>query len=246
MSRPHSPDLRVHPDLKALSRAAAESVVELAKQAAENSRRFTVALSGGKTPRTLYRLLATYYRDSMPWRQVHVFWGDERYLPPDDSRSDYRMARKTLLDRVPIPEANVHPMPTFFPDPRHAAAAYQATLRAHFPGPWPRFDLILLGLGADGHTASLFPHNPALDEKSRWVLPVHAEEADLPVRLTLTLPAINHSSNIHFLVAGKAKAPALRRALAEDADPKSSPASAVAPADGQPIWWVDQAATRLL
>lgn len=244
MTRPDQPDLRVHLNLKALSRAAAESLAALAEASVEESGRFTLALSGGKTPRTLYRLLAADYRNTIPWRQVHVFWGDERYLPPDHPRSDYRMACKTLLDRVPIPEENVHPMPTLFPEPQQAAQTYQATLRAHFPGQWPRFDLVLLGLGADGHTASLFPNNPALDEQSRWVVAVHAEAADPPVRLTLTLPAINHAANIHFLVAGKDKAPALQRTLASGADPKSSPASAIAPVDGKLVWWVDEAAAR--
>lgn len=244
MTRPAEPDLRIHPDLAALSRAAAESIVPLAADAVGERGRFTVALSGGNTPRTLYRLLATDYRDQISWTQVQVFWGDERYLPHDHPRSDYRMARKTLLDRVPVPGQNVHPMLTQFPRPEQAADAYQATLRAHFPGQWPRFDLILLGLGADGHTASLFPDNPALDEKTRWVTAVRANVKP-PLRLTLTLPAINHAANIYFLVAGKDKAPALHRTLAENADPKLSPASAVKPNDGQLIWWVDQAARPL-
>ncbi|UCC68775.1 MAG: 6-phosphogluconolactonase [Armatimonadota bacterium] len=244
MSRPDKADLRVYPNLKALSQAVAESVVELAKAAVEQSGRFTIALSGGKTPRRLYGLLARKHRRQVPWDKVQVFWGDERYVPPDDPRSDYRMARKMLLDRVPIPEGNMHPMPTLFPRPEHAAEAYQATLRAHFPGRWPRFDLILLGLGVDGHTASLFPNNPALDEKSRWVVAVDAEEADPPVRLTLTLPAINHAKNIYFVAAGKDKAPALQHALAAGPDPRAAPASAVAPVDGRLIWWVDRPAAR--
>ncbi len=244
MSRPLQPDLRVHPDLGTLSRAVAESVVSLAASAIGERGRFTVALSGGNTPRTLYRLLATDYRDQISWTQVQVFWGDERYLPHDHPRSDYRMARKTLLDRVPVPEQNVHPMLTQFPRPEQAADAYQATLRAHFPGQWPRFDLILLGLGADGHTASLFPNNPALDEKTRWVTAVRANVKP-PLRLTLTLPAINHAANIYFVVAGKEKAHALERALADDADVKAAPAAGVRPDDGALVWWVDQAARPL-
>ena len=246
MTRPARLDLRVHPDLQALSDAAAESLVDLCQAAVREADRFAVALSGGNTPRTLYGLLATKYRALIPWRQVHVFWGDERYLPHDHPRSDYRMAREALLDHVPVSAVNVHPMPTHFAQPEEAADAYQQTLRSHFPGEWPRFDLMLLGLGADGHAASLFPNNPALDEEARWVTAVRAEAADPPLRLTLTLPAINHAANVHFLVAGKDKAAALKRSLADKADRASAPASAVSPVDGKVVWWVDRAAAILL
>ncbi len=244
VSLPGKPDLRVFPDLKALSRAAAESVVALAEAAVRDKGRFTMALSGGSTPRALHRLLARDYRDSIPWPQVHIFWGDERFVPPDDSRSNYRMARKALLDRVPIPEQQIHPMLTLLPQPGQAADAYQATLRGSFPGQWPHLDLILLGLASDGHTASLFPNSSALEENERWVVAIRADVRP-PLRLTLTFPAINHAANIHFLVAGKSKAPALRSALADNADPKLSPAAAIEPVDGKLVWWVDEAAGSL-
>jgi len=236
-------DLRLHPDLEALSRGAAEGVVRLAQAAVQERGRFTLALSGGKTPASLHRLLATEFRDRIPWEAVHAFWGDERYVPPEDPRSNYRMAQETLLLHLPIPGANVHPMPTLLPEIEEAAQAYERTLRSHFPGRWPRFDLLLLGLGQDGHTASLFPHSPTLEERARVVVAVRAE-AEPPLRLTLTLPAINHAANVHFLVAGKDKAAALKRSLSDEADRESAPASAVRPVDGKVIWWVDEAAAQ--
>ncbi len=242
MSSPRRTDVRVHPSLETLSRATGDSLVGIAQASVEGSGRFAVALSGGNTPRTLYRLLATDYRSVMPWRQVHIFWGDERYVSPEDPRSDYRMACEEMLDHVPVPRGNVHPMPTLLPEIEEAAEAYEHELMSFFPGQWPRFDLILLGLGADGHTASLFPHNPALEEEARIVAAVREEHADPPLRLTLTLPAINHAANIHFLVAGKDKAAALKRSLSDRADRESAPASAVRPIDGKVVWWVDEAA----
>ena len=235
-------DLRLHPDLEALSRGAAEGVVRLAQAAVQERGRFTLALSGGKTPASLHRLLATEFRDRIPWEAVHAFWGDERYVPPEDPRSNYRMAQETLLRHVPIPGPNVHPMPALLPEIEEAAQAYEQTLRSHFPGPWPRFDLILLGLGQDGHTASLFPNNPALDEKSRWVVAVDAAEAGPPLRLTLTLPAINQAANIYFLVAGREKSEALRWALGGEGDITACPAAGVRPQQGNLVWWADEGA----
>jgi 6-phosphogluconolactonase len=241
MTRPSRPDLRIYANLDALSQAAAEGVVALAERAIEESGRFTIALSGGNTPRGLYQLLAGKYRALIPWRQVEVFWGDERYVPPEDPRSNYRMAREALLDQVPIPGENVHAVPTLLPDIEEAAEAYEGVVMDHFQGSWPRFDLILLGLGADGHTASLFPHNAALEEEARVVTAVRAE-AEPPLRLTLTLPAINHAAAVHFLAAGEQKARAVRGALAEGADPKACPAAAVRPTEGELVWLVDQQA----
>ena len=235
-------DIRVYPNLEALSRAAAESLVELAAAAVAQTGCFSVALSGGQTPRRLYQLLASDYRGRIVWPRVEVFWGDERYVPHDDPRSDYRMARETLLAGVPLPRENIHPMPTDPADPEEAAQAYERVLRAHFPSrPWPRFDLVLLGLGAEGHTASLFPGSPALAEERRWVVAAEAEVAP-PQRLTLTLPAINHGAHVHFLVAGEEKREALAQALAEPPDVARCPASGVRPLDGELVWWVDEAA----
>jgi 6-phosphogluconolactonase len=246
MSNPVRADLRVYPSLESLSRAAAEALVILAHRALEQHDRFTIALSGGQTPRTLYRLLATNYRAVMAWRKVQIFWGDERYVPPEGPRSNYRMAKDTLLDHIPIPRDNVHPMQTLLPEVEEAAESYEETLMSYFTGPWPRFDLVLLGMGADGHIASLFPHNVALEEEARVVTAVRAPEVDPPLRLTLTLPAINHGANVHFLVAGKEKANAVKRALTGSPNAYIAPASAVKPIQGNLVWWIDEGAGSLL
>ncbi len=238
-------DVRVYPDLGTLSRACAGAIVRAITARTGGGDRFTLALAGGDTPRVLYRILATEQRDAIPWGQVHLFWGDERYVPPDDPRSNYRLVRDSLLDVLPIPRRNVHPMPTDFPDPRDAARAYERDLRTYFPAPWPRLDLVLLGMGPDGHTASLFPGSPALGEQERWVVDARAPVAP-PVRLTLTLPVLNHAASVFFLVAGAEKAEAVRRALAGPRDPQACPAGAVRPADGRLVWWVDERAAALV
>jgi len=238
-------NLRVSPDVEALSRAAAAGLADVIDATVAGGASCSLALAGGTTPRALYRLLATAYRERIPWGRVYLFWGDERYVPPEDPRSNYRLVRETLLDHVPIPAENVHPMPTQFPDPNGAARAYAETMRAYFPGPWPRFDLVLLGLGADGHIASLFPGSAALDERDRWVTAARAP-AEPSQRLTLTLPALNHAARVWFLVAGTEKARALRRALVDAPRPHHCPAVGVRPVDGAAVWWVDDAAAALV
>jgi len=245
MTNPAKADKRIYPNLERLSEAAADSLVTLAQDCVACQDRFTIALSGGQTPRHLYRLLATTCRAVVPWRKVHLFWGDERYLRPEDRRSNYHMAKETLLDHIPIPHTNVHPMPALLPEIEEAADAYEETLMSHFAGQWPRFDLILLGMGPDGHIASLFPHNIALEEEARVVTAVRAE-SDIPLRLTLTLPAINHAANVWFLVAGKAKANTVALAFTEPPNVPASPASGVKPLDGSLVWWLDEAAAGQL
>ncbi len=242
---PVRPAVYVYPDVDGLVRAAARAVVSCVRAAVEAEGRCAVALSGGTTPRPLYRLLATEFRDQVPWGQVDLFWGDERYVPPDDPRSNFRMVRETLLDLVPVPPHNVHPMPTHHPDPEDAARAYDALLASRFPGPWPRFDVLLLGLSADGHIASLFPASAALRVTDRRVVAVRVP-ADPPQRLTVTLPVINHASSVYFLVAGRGKAGAVHRALVDPRDPATSPAAAVWPVHGEVIWWLDEAAATFL
>ena len=238
-------DTRIYPTLEGMSEAAAESLVALVQRTVEHENRFSIALSGGNTPRYLYRLLATTYRVVIPWRKVHIFWGDERYVPPDDPRSNYRMAKEALLDHIPIPHDHVHPMPTLLPEIEEAAQAYEETLMSNLAGQWPRFDLILLGMGPDGHVASLFPHNIALEEEGRIVTAVRAE-SEIPLRLTLTLPAINHAANVWFLVAGKDKSTTVRLALSPRATVTVAPASGVKPLDGSLVWWLDEAAASEL
>ena len=217
-------DLRVADNLQELSAMTAAAMVRVIDAAVRDKGECSLALSGGDTPRELYRLLATRFRDQILWEQVHVFWGDERYVPHDHPDSNYRMARETLLDHVPCSTAKVHPMPTHFRSPEIAAQEYERTLREHFQGSGPRFDVSLLGVGADGHTASIFPGSAALEERSRWVMNVEADAAP-PSRLTLTMPALTQSAHIYVLVAGSNKANALKRVLSQASNPDSSPAA---------------------
>jgi 6-phosphogluconolactonase len=234
-------DVRVCTGPDDLACRAAEAAATLIKDAVRSTGRCSLVLSGGQTPRTLYTKWATASVGEIPWTGVHVFLGDERFVPFEDPRSNFRMAREALLDRVPIPAANVLPMPTSVATPALAAAEYEATLRRHFSGDRPAFDLLLLGLGPDGHTASLFPRSPALDEATRWVLPVTAP-VDPPSRLTLTLPALNAATHTYFLVTGSEKAPALAHVLSETADVHTYPAAGVR---NRPVWWVDREAAAL-
>lgn len=237
--------IRVFPDAEALSEAAADIFVDRARRAAQLRGRFSVLLSGGETPRRAYELLALPPRKSaVPWEKVHVFWGDERCVPSDDPRSNARMARLAFLDRVGVPPGQIHPIESI-PSPQEGAAAYEASLRAFFSGGAPRFDLVFLGLGTNGHTASLFPETPVLGEWRRWAAEVAEEGSDL-VRITLTAPVINKAAFIVFLVAGRNKAQVLREAVEGEVDPRRMPARLIGPVDGELVWLVDQEAARLL
>lgn len=231
-------DLRVFVDAGALATAAAREVANLLATAVRERGSASIALAGGRTPRALYRHLATDHPDDVPWDHVLFYWGDERDVPPDDERSNYRMARETLIDFLPVRPEQVYRMPTRLGTLEEAAAEYERTLRSRFDTDWPRFDLVLLGVGEDGHTASLFPRSPALEESSRW-----AVAAIAPVeprgRLTLTLPALTHATAIFMLAAGASKAAALRCALADRSDPRC-PASLIRAAPV--VWWTDAAA----
>jgi len=234
------PGFRIFEGPQDLAEGAAEAFAEEAAESIKEKGRFTVALAGGSTPRALYELLATGYRDALDWSKVHVFFGDERTVPPDHEDSNYRMAHEALLSRVPV--SSVHRMRGEL-DPGEAAALYEEELTAFFDGP-PRFDLVLLGIGEDGHTASLFPRTPALDVRDRWVVENPVEKLGT-TRITLTAPAINAARKVAFLVAGEGKAEALREILEGDADPRDYPAKLVHPPDG-PDWFVDRAAAKLL
>jgi len=208
---------------------AGERFEVLAVESVRARGRLTVALSGGQTPLHLYRRLAA--SDRVPWESVHVFWSDERCVPPDHSASNYRAAREALLDTVPIPQDHVHRIEGESP-PSDAAIAYEAEMQRTL-GKDSRLDLVLLGMGADGHTASLFPEHPALSEDTRWVLPVEVS-AEPSRRITLTLPAINAARDIFVLVVGSAKVDALARIEAGE----SLPAGHVRPTDGRLTWFV--------
>jgi 6-phosphogluconolactonase len=237
----HARSVHAFHDVNALSTALAAAIASDIERTVRTTGRCSLVLAGGTTPRKLYEVLASEYAAQVPWSRVHVFWGDERYVPADDDRSNHRMARETLLDHVPCPPENIHPMPTHYADPHAAADAYEATLRDCFDGPWPRFDLVLLGMGEDGHTASLFPGSPALDEPRRWSVAAVAP-AEPSTRLTLTLPVLNRSLRIHFIAAGGGKAPAVRKVLSGTADRHVYPAAGVQPHHGSVTWWLDREA----
>ncbi len=238
--------VRVFDTLPELMHAAAEEVVRGAAEAVGEHGRFTWALSGGSTPRDLYRLLASpLYRDRLPWSSIHVYWGDERHVPPDDADSNFRMAREAMLDAVPLPAANIHRIHAEEPDAEVAAKAYETELREQFHsalGEWPRFDLILLGLGKDAHTASLFPGGEAVHERERLVVAPWVE-AQNTFRITLTPPVLNSARLAVFLTAGDDKAEPLRAVLEGTRDPSRYPAQIVG---GNRLWLVDRAAARLL
>lgn len=238
-------EVKVLADGDALNRAAMEEFARCAKSAIAVNGRFCVALSGGNTPRSVNAELAADYKDRLPWDKVYIFFGDERHVPPDDPQSNYRMVRESLLSKVPIPKENVHRIPAELPA-QAAAVQYEMDLRTFFhlsAGSWPRFDLIFLGLGDDGHTASLFPGSPGLEEHSRLVIANSVEKLETE-RITFTYPVLNHASEIVFLVSGKAKAQTLKAVFTSP--PGSYPAQAVQPENGKLLWLVDRDAASLL
>ena len=239
-------DLHVLEDANALANEAADRFVAGAEEAIESRGRFTVALAGGSTPQETYsRLADPGLATKVSWRNVHLFWGDERCVPPEHPDSNYRMARKTLIQKVPIPQTNVHRILGEL-DPDLAAEAYEEELRSIFGSTQrPRFDLVFLGLGKDGHTASLFPGSLALRETESWVVAVYVEAAKA-WRVTLTPPVLNSARQLSFLVAGKAKADRVHEVLEGESRPESLPAQIIQPRDGQVTWLVDQAAAAKL
>ena len=239
-----TPTLEICSDPRSVSEAAAEFIAGtiVATVAAQN--RCAIALAGGRTPRGTYGLLAERHGDRVPWSSVHVFWGDERCVPPDDPDSNFGMAKDTLLGRVLIPPRNVHRIQGER-SPADAAEAYEAELRAFFPRdfPLPAFDCVILGAGADGHTASLFPGSWALDEANRWAMAVEAPDG-VPCRhrVTLTLPAINASKTVLFLITGADKSRGLRDLCRDPATPAATPAGLVRPGRELRVF-ADEAAT---
>jgi 6-phosphogluconolactonase len=228
--------------------AAAEEIVVAANEAVARCGRFTIALSGGSTPKSLFTLLASNARSSLNWEQTFFFWGDERHVPPDDKDSNYRMADEAMLSKIPVSSANVFRVPAENPDADAAALAYEQTLRKFFSleqGQFPRFDFILLGMGPDGHTASLFPETLALTETSRLVVANWVEKLKAS-RITFTLPVLNAARRVAFLVSGTDKAAVLRTVLQSDAPGEQYPSKLVQPTDGKLIWFLDGAAASQL
>jgi 6-phosphogluconolactonase len=240
------PEIRIFKDLEKLSRAAAEYFVEQAAQSIEKGDRFLVALNGGGTPARLFQLLATDFHAKVNWSEVHVFWGDERCVPPDDPGSSYGQARDMLLSQVSIPDSNIHRIKGEL-GPAAASKEYSLTLR-EFGSPgyeWPRFDLIYLGMGEDGHTASLFPGSPM--DVSSPTMPVTAHYQDRPAnRVTLTPVVLNHARSIIFMASGEKKAQTLAEVLSDRYNPELYPAQRIEAKDGQLIWLVDEAAASKL
>jgi 6-phosphogluconolactonase len=230
---------KVFADIEALSRAALDEVFRIAEEAVAKHGRCSISLSGGHTPERMFALWSQdKYRTKFPWERAHFFWGDDRYVPYHDPLSNYGVAKKLLFDSV---SAHVHPMPTELLDPGDAALAYAHDLRKFFGTEPPEFDVQLLGLGGEGHTASLFPGNPALDEEQAWVLAVTVP-AKPPQRLTMTYPVINQARHTYFLVAGESKREIIK-AIANEADNAVSqyPAARVKPT-GELVWFLDKAA----
>ena len=241
----------VLPTPESLAEEAAQRFARAASDAVRSHGGFMVALSGGTTPRSLYaRLAAAAYAATVPWSRLQVFWGDERCVPPDEPASNYRMAREALLDLVPIPAAHVHRI-RGEDDPVAAARAYEETLRSALRTPrgpprdvpGSRLDLVLLGLGDDGHTASLFPGGPAFTNGDPWVV-AHYVAAVSQWRVTLTPVIINAAAEVLFLVSGGSKAAIVRRVLEGPPRPHELPAQLIAPADGRVRWLLDAAAAR--
>ncbi|MBV8714444.1 MAG: 6-phosphogluconolactonase [Chloroflexi bacterium] len=237
--------IRVLPDPSALADAAARHIVEAGQAAIDARGGFSIALSGGSTPRELHRRLASSPLVSqLDWSRVHVFFGDERCVPPEHPESNYRMASETLLSHVPIPSAQVHRMRGEL-EPAAAAASYEEEMRTFFGDEPPRLDVILLGMGDNGHTASLFPGLTAVHEQQRWVVAEYVGEVGM-WRLTLTPPVLNLGREVLFLVAGSGKASMLRQVLEGPYAPDERPAQVVRPSPGEVIWLVDAAAAANL
>lgn len=241
-------EIRILTTPQELSEAAAGEVVRDANEAVKARGRFTIALSGGSTPKNLFNLLATNARNALPWDRMYFFWGDERHVPPTDPDSNYRMAEEVMLSKVPVPPGNVFRMAAENPDAARVAEDYERTLRKFFQlaaDGVPQFDFILLGMGPDGHTASLFPGTAALQEKSRLVVSNWVEKLKTN-RLSFTLPVLNAARCVAFLVSGTDKAPVLKTVLEENASAEQYPAKLVNPSAGKLIWFLDRAAASSL
>lgn len=253
--------IKIFDGAEQFNRFAAEKFVEIANEAIESKRRFAVALAGGSTPKSLYRLLGNEeFRNKIEWSKVFFFFGDERNVAPDDDDSNYRMARENLFEPLKISETNIFRWRTELQDADDIAANYESAIGKFFDeflgeknkfqvaaddSNLPRFDLILLGIGADGHTASLFPFTEALSETEKIAAANPVEQLDA-IRLTLTFPVINNARNVIFLVRGADKATALREVLEGDFQPDEFPAQNVKPASGDLFWLVDREAAGLL
>jgi 6-phosphogluconolactonase len=244
MARP--PNVFVFDTPEQLAVAAVERFVEYARLSADRLEHFSVVLAGGNTPRRVYELLATDpFRQSVQWSRIDLFFGDERCVPPTHHDSNYRMAFEALISKVPIPPANVHRI-AGENNPSDSAQLYETELRTFFSASdWPQFDLVLLGMGEDGHTASLFPGSDVLREKSRWVVATKSNNYEHD-RVTLTVPVFNHAARVVFLVSGAGKAQRLAQVLQPQSELEPLPAQLIHPNAGSLEWLIDSAAASYL
>jgi len=239
-------DILICADAAELAWESARRFAELAEVFKKDTGRFTVALSGGSTPKAMFQILAEKpFAGMLPWRSIYFFWGDERCVPPDHPDSNYRMAWETLLSKVPVPAENIFRIPAEDEDHQRAADSYCETLQKFFAEEWPHFDLFFLGMGPDGHTASLFPGTEALKAHDRIATPNYVEKFQ-SWRITLTADAINKARNIIFLVAGQDKAPALREVITGPRNPELYPSQLIEPYYGTLLWLIDEPAASLL
>lgn len=244
-------DIQIAANAQELSRIMAEQFVLQAIAAQREKELFTVVLAGGSTPKTLYELLANEtepHRGQLCWEKIHFFWGDERHVPPDHPDNNYRMAFETMLAKVPVPSKNIHRIKSEIGDADEAAHEYEQTLVQFFKlskGQLPSFDLVLLGMGSDGHTASIFPNSNVINEKERLVVAPWIEKLK-SYRITLTPPVLNNAASVTFLVSGAEKANALREVLEGDYRPECFPAQIIKPKTGKTLWLADREAAQLL
>jgi 6-phosphogluconolactonase len=244
------PEISISADANSLSRAAAKLIVRQIGEQLQRKEYFAIALSGGSTPKSLFNLLAKEpaFNTQVPWDKIHFFWGDERHVPPDHPESNYRMANETMLSKLPIPQENIHRVMSENSDADNAATQYEQELHAFFhltKGQMPRFDCILLGMGPDGHTASLFPETSALLEKERLVIANWVEKFE-SYRITMTAPVFNNADCVIFMVSGEKKAETLQAVLQGEKQPYHFPAQLIQPAHGRLLWIIDRAAARKL
>jgi 6-phosphogluconolactonase len=251
MAEPINTEALTFPGVEELSRSAAKRIVDEAQNAVNRRGRFTLVLSGGSTPRVLYSLLASEFKENIPWTKTHLFWGDERYVPKDHSESNYGSAYKILISKLRIPKENVHPIPTEFGNPQEAASIYERDLKEFYiktkSNPLPfTFDLVLLGVGEDGHTASLFPGDPILKEKRRGVAAIKAPvNFETSQRISLTLSAFNRAKKVFFLVAGANKGRVVKTIFEDYAAARIRyPAAMINPV-GRITWFLDKTATNV-
>jgi len=243
-------EIMITEDAGSLSRAAAKLIVRQIGEQLQKKEYFAFALSGGSTPKSLYSLFANdaAFNTKVPWNKVHFFWGDERHVSPDHPESNYRMANETMLSKLPVPQENIHRVISENSDAESAAAQYEQELRAFFHltiGQLPRFDCVLLGMGPDGHTASLFPETSALNIQERMVVANWIEKFE-SYRITMTAPVFNNADCVIFMISGDKKAETLHLVLQGEKQPHHFPAQLIQPAYGRLLWIIDRAAARNL